>query len=321
MTKVSIIVPVYNVYDYIESCLTSLVSQTIDDYEVIVVNDGSPDKSQDIIDKFTENHPNIFKSFIKENGGLSDARNYGIKRASGEYIGFIDGDDYADKNMFKLMYEKAKEKDFDIVVCDINYVFSDKIKIVSSNVLGDNFDNLKENMLNIYPAAWNKIYKKSLFEHNVYFKKGVWYEDVEFLYKLFPYIKSIGKVDLPLINYVQRDNSIIRTIDNRLYNYIDNFNGIIEFYRKNNFFDEYCNELEYVYVRYLYCTFVNNAANFSKNEYNDAICAAKSNVKKIFPNYRKNKYFYRDLKGFYMLTFCSLTCNLLFYFKRIARKM
>lgn len=321
MIKVSIVVPVYNVYDYIEKCLTSLAKQSIDDYEVIVVNDGSPDKSQDVIDQFVIKYPTIFKSFVKKNGGLSDARNYGIKKASGEYIGFIDGDDYADENMFKILYEKAKENNFDVVVCDVNYVFPDKIKTISSNVLNDSIDNLKGNMLNIYPAAWNKIYKRSLFETGVSFKRNVWYEDVEFLYRIFPYIKSIGTVNIPLINYVQRENSIIKTFDKRLYNYIDNFNGIVDFYKEKGFYNEYYKELEYVYVRYLYSTFIINATNFDKEEYNNAVKIAKANVKSNFPHYRRNMYFYHSLKGIYMLTFCFFSYNLIYYFTGVIKKI
>ena len=224
MIKISIIVPVYNVEEYLDKCLSSLVNQTIDDYEVIVVNDGTKDNSQNIIDKYTKDYPKIIKSYIKKNGGLSDARNYGLKYARGEYIAFVDSDDYVKEDMFEKMYNKAAENNYDIVVCDINYIYEDKIKVASSliNHSTININDIKKAMINIYPAAWNKIYKHSLFDNKICFKKGIWYEDVEFLYRLFPFIKSIGVVKEPLINYVQRENSIIKTFDSRLYNYIDN---------------------------------------------------------------------------------------------------
>ena len=91
--KVSVIVPVYNVEKYIKKCLNSLVNQTLDEVEIVVVNDGSPDNSQKIIDEYTKKYKNI-KSYVKKNGGLSDARNYGIKKATGKYISFVDSDDY-----------------------------------------------------------------------------------------------------------------------------------------------------------------------------------------------------------------------------------
>src|SRR5574344_2022066 len=103
MIKVSVIVPVYNVEKYLPKCLDSLVNQTLQDIEIIVVNDGTKDNSQKIIDKYAKKYKNI-KSYIKENGGLSDARNYGVAKANGEYISFIDSDDYIDKKMLEKMY-------------------------------------------------------------------------------------------------------------------------------------------------------------------------------------------------------------------------
>ena len=322
MTKVSIIVPVYNVEKYIGKCLDSLVNQTIDDYEVIVVNDGTPDNSQEIIDKYAVKYPNIVKPVIKKNGGLSDARNYGLKYAKGDYIGFVDSDDYVEHSMFEKLYNKAKENDFDITVCDINYVYDEKTVRVSSLISRDIFtkEGVREAMINIYPAAWNKLYKRKLFNNNVRFKKGVWYEDVEFLYRLFPYIDSIGTVKEALINYVQRDNSIIRSFDERLYNYIDNWNGIVEFYKQNGFFNQYQKQIEYCYIRYVYCTFIISATNFDKKEFFKAVKIAKKNVNEKFSNYRKNKYFYKNLKGIYMLAFSNFSAKLVYIFRKIIKK-
>ena len=304
--KVSIIVPVYNVEEYLDKCLNSLVNQTLKDIEIIVVNDGTKDNSQDIIDKYVSNYPKLVKSYIKENGGLSSARNYGLKFASGEYIAFVDSDDYVELDMYEKMYNKAKENNYDIVVCDISYIYPNKKLVAHSNIKCDIIDKeqLKGSMLNIYPAAWNKIYNKSLFNTGIRFKDKVWFEDVEFLYRLYPNIKSIGTVSEAFYNYVQRNGAITRTFDDRLFNYIDNWNGIIDFYKKNNIYDEYKKELEYCYVRYLYATFIKGATNFKdKNMYEKAVCEAIRNVKLHFPHYRRNSYFYRSLKGIYLLIF------------------
>lgn len=313
MVKISIIVPVYNVEKYLEKCLDSLVNQSMKGIEIVIVNDGSPDDSQKIIDKYVKKYPNLVKSYIKENGGLSDARNYGIERANGEYIGFVDSDDYVELTMFEKLYNKAKENDFDVAVCDVNLV-SKKEKYISSEVNFDiyNKKEIKKQMINIYPVAWNKIYKKTLFNEKTKFKKGVWYEDVEFLYRLFPYVKSIGTVKEPLINYVDREGAITKTFDERLYNYIDNWNGIIEFYRKNNFYDEYKEELEYCYVRYLLATFIKNAAKFDRKNYNIAVEKALKNVKDNFPNYKKNKYLNSSLKGKYFKYFNHFVSNIVY---------
>ena len=318
MPKVSVVVPVYNVDKYLERCLDSLVYQTLKDIEIVIVNDGSTDKSAEIIKKYVQSYPNKVFAFEKENGGLSDARNFGIKKCHGDYIGFVDSDDYVSLDMFKKLYEKAISKDFDITVCDVRLVWKNKSKEISSKVINDIFDkdDIKKQMIDIYPTAWNKLYKRNLFD-SVLFKKGVWYEDVEFLYRLFPYINSIGTIHMPLINYVQRKGAISKTFDKRVFNYIDNWNGIIEYYKENNFFDEYYFELEYCYVRYLYATFIKRASYFTnKKDYYVAIDTAITNVKKYFPYYRKNKYFYKSLKGFYLLIFNKFFGKILYFIRK-----
>ena len=310
MIKVSVIVPVYNVYDYLDKCLDSLVRQTLKEIEIIVVNDGSPDNSQEIIDKYAKDYPEKIKAFKKENGGLSDARNYGIKKATGEYIAFVDSDDYVSIDMYDKMYNKAKSGNFDMVVCDLNYVYNDRIVRAYSNVKHDTTD-IKKAMLNIYPAAWNKIFKRKFFE-NLEFKKKVWFEDVEFLYRILPLIKTIGVVNEPFYQYLQREGSITKKQDMRIYNYIDNLNGLVTYYKDNKLYSQYQKELEYVYVRYMYATFIKQATNFDREEYKKAIDKAKLNVKDNFPKYYKNSYFYKNIKGLYLIGFNKFMANLVY---------
>ena len=322
MSKVSIIVPVYNVEEYLSECLDSLVNQTLRDIEIIVVNDGTKDNSQKIIDKYTKKYKNV-KAYKKENGGLSSARNYGLKYANGEYIAFVDSDDWIETDMYEKMYNKAVENDFDMVVCGLRYVYEDnyKNKCVSSNIKNDIYTRrgIKKSMLNIYPAAWNKIFNKRLFDHKVFFKEKVWFEDVEFIYRLYPYINSVGVIDETFYNYRQREGSITSTFDERLFNYIDNFNGIVEYYKENNFYDEYRDELEYCYVRYIYATFIKSAAKSgNKNMYDKAVISAIDNVKKQFPHYKKNKYLYKNKMGFYLIAFNKLISNIVYkYVNRV----
>ena len=119
--KVSVIVPVYNVENYIAKCLDSLVNQTLKDIEIIVINDGSPDNSEEIIKKAQEKYKNIIY-LKKENGGVSSARNYGLKKATGEYIYFLDGDDYLLNDALENFYNKAKSGDFDMVIAPVTYI-------------------------------------------------------------------------------------------------------------------------------------------------------------------------------------------------------
>ena len=309
--KVSVVVPVYNVEKYLDRCLDSLGRQTLKDIEIIVVNDESPDNSQKIIDKYSKKYSTIH-GYKKKNGGVSDARNFGIKEAKGEYIAFVDGDDYVSIDMYEKMYEKAKAGNFDVVVCDLNYVYEDgSTKRVSSKIEKDTI-NIKKTYVNMYPCVWNKIYKRGLFSKKIEFKKGVWFEDVDFLYKIFPYIKNIGVVKEPFNQYVQRSGSITKTFDKRLYNYVDNFNDLIVFYKDRGIYDEYKKELEYCYVRYLYATFIKQAAHFNKDEFDAAVDTAISNVKSNFPKYRLNKYFYTNIKGIYLILFNKITANIVY---------
>lgn len=315
MPKVSVVVPVYNVEKYLDKCLNSLVYQTLDDIEIIVVNDSSPDNSQEIIDKYVKAYPSKVKAYIKKNGGVGDARNFGIKKATGDYIGFVDGDDYVSLDMYKEMYSKAVKDDFDIVVCDIRYVFNDgKSNIVSSLFEHDLItkEEIKMSMVNMYPVVWNKIYKRNIL-NDICFKKGVWYEDVDFLYKLFPFISNIGVKKKPFVNYVQHSISITHTFDERVYDYVKNFNELIDFYKERELYNDYYFELEFVYVRYLYMTFIRTCCNFDKKEFKKACLLVKENVLKNFPNYKKNKYI-KGLSGFYLKHFNFFTQNLVYLF-------
>lgn len=314
----SIIVPVYNVEAYLEKCLKSLTEQTLDKacYEIIVVNDGSPDNSQKIIDKFAEKFSNIIV-LQKENGGLSDARNFGIQRARGKYVAFVDSDDYVDVRMYEEMLKKAKEKDFDMVVCDFKEVYENHIvrgtSRVKRNLLG--VEEIRDAMMDFYPSAWNKIYKKELFAE-VQFKKGIWFEDVECLYRLFPYVKSVGVVRESFYFYLQRSGSISKSTDPRIFDCIDNWNGILQYYEQKGYMALYRREIEFCYVRYIYATFMKAALKFEKEEFEKALNRALIEVHQHTPNYRGNTYFYKSLKGLYCVLFNKFVGKILYFLKK-----
>jgi len=316
--KISVIVPVYNVEAYLDKCLNSLVNQTLKDIEIIIVNDGTKDNSEEIIKKYEKKYKNI-KYYKKENGGLSSARNYGLTKATGDYIGFVDSDDYIDKTMYEKLYNKIIENDYDIAVCDLYRVYEQKLVYTSSNIKHD-LDNKKDinnAMLNIYPTVWNKLYKKELFK-NIEFKEKIWFEDVEILYRMFPKLKKIGMVKEPLYYYVQREGAITSKVNLKIYDYIDNFNGIIEYHKKNNTYDEYKNILEYSYVRYIYATFMKRVLNFDYKEYIKALDKAVENVNKNFKHYRRNKLFYKSLKGLYLVSFTKPLAKIIYKIKHIS---
>ena len=200
MIKVSIIVPVYNVEEYISKCLDSLVNQTLKEIEIIVVNDGSPDNSQSIIDKYAKKYKNI-KSYTKENGGLSDARNYGLKYAKGEYISFIDSDDYVDKTMIEKMYNYAVKNNLDIVVCD-SIEIKGNHQILKKSNLHYSDDDIKNYIISP-PMAWSRIYKKEILNDKK-FTKGIYYEDLDFTPSLAKITKKIGFIEEGLYYVILR---------------------------------------------------------------------------------------------------------------------
>ena len=122
MIKISVIVPVYNMEKYLSKCLDSLLNQTLEEIEIIAVNDGSTDLSASILQTY-ESKSDKITVISKENGGLSDARNHGFLHAKGDYVAFLDSDDFVDCDMYRVMYEKAKEGDYDIIECNLHHTF------------------------------------------------------------------------------------------------------------------------------------------------------------------------------------------------------
>ena len=248
MPKVSIIVPVYNTEKYLEKCLNSLVNQSLQDIEILVVNEGSIDNSEEIINKFKTNYPNKIIYLKKENGGLSDARNFAIPHVSSDYVGFVDSDDYVELDMFEKLYNLAIEKNLDLVECNFNWEYPNKINID----YGINYLEKKDFFLLGRVMVCNKLFKTSIIkEKNITFPKSFNYEDIEFFYTLIPYINNYCLINDSLYHYIQRDNSIINNQNEKTANIFIILNNIINFYKKNNLFDAYKNELEYLYVRFL----------------------------------------------------------------------
>ena len=292
MKKVSIIVPVYGVEKYIDKCLDSLVKQSLKEIEVIVVNDGTKDNSQKIIDKYVKKYPDKIKSYIKENGGQGSARNYGLKKASGEYIGYVDSDDFIEKDMYKKLYNKAKEKDYDIVVCG-NYNVSEDYQNKNVDAFISNYNSDLENIFFGKMAVWNKIYKRDiLIKNKLEFKEKVWYEDLAFTLKAIMNSNTFAFIDEPLYDYLIREGSTMNNsnVQGNL-EILDAFNDILS-YIKHNKKEEYFDKVEFLAIDHIYISAIvrilkANADNKIKKEtVNELICYMNKN----FHNYKNNKY-------------------------------
>lgn len=318
MKKLSVIIPCYNVEEYLSKCIDSVIDNDLDDIEIILVNDGSKDDTLKIIKEYKKKYKDIIKIVDQENQGLSMARNAGIEVSTGEYITFLDSDDYVDSKMYSSMLEKAYENNFDLVVCGVKMLYPDHELNVDTGLSKDCFgkDNVKEIMYNFYPAACNKIYKREVIGE-LRFKKGVWFEDVEFMYRLLPHVKSIGIVNEYYYYYLQREGSITYVYNSKLYDFLYNLDGVVEYYKENDFYDEYKEELEYTYVRYLFATFIKRLAKMKdKKEFKKGVNAVQKAVKEKFPDYKNNKYLSYSKKGIYLKYFNKFIANIVFLLEK-----
>ncbi len=288
MIKVSVIVPVYNVEAYLSKCLETLVNQTLQEIEIIVVNDGTKDNSQAVIDSFVSKYNNVI-SLIKENGGLSDARNYGMQHARGEYIGFVDSDDYTDTDMYEILYRKAKEREYDVVECNLHHVYEDGS---IDTEIGEHIIESKELLMRGRSVVWNKIYRRDWLEQTrVTFPKGYIYEDVEFFGKLVPHIRSYAYVEQASIYYVQRSNSINNKQTRKTMQIIDILEHIRSYYHDIHVYDEYKEALEYLYARILLCSsFARMCRIPDKRERTEALKSNWMALTDNFPKWHDNPY-------------------------------
>lgn len=307
MPKVSVIVPVYNVEKYLIKSLDSLVNQTLEDIEIIVVNDGSTDNSKKIIEIYKEKYKNKIKYLEKTNGGLSDARNFGIPHATGEYIAFLDSDDYVELDTYEKMYNKAKEENADMVECDFIWEYPNKTKIDTGII----YTNKKEMLTYARVVAWNKLIKRDLLEkYKIEFPKGLRYEDVEFFYKMVPYYNKVFFVKEPLIHYIQRESSISKVQNERTKEIFEVLDNVIKYYKNKNLYNEYKDELEYTYTRLLLCSSLFRMVKIKdKKVKKELLNTTWTNLNKKFPNWKKNKILKenKSMKNLYMKTINKIT--------------
>ena len=214
---ISIVVPIYKVEKYLKKCIDSIVNQTYKNIEIILVDDGSPDNCGNIIEEYRKADERV-KTIHQKNGGLSDARNNGIKIASGKYILYIDSDDWIEKNMVEVLYKNIVDNDADISICEFIEEDDNETELSNKNYNGqivvfnkiEAIQDLIEQRF-ITNHAWNKLYKKELFD-NIEYPKGQLMEDISTTYKLFENSKKIVYQNIALYHYIQRGSSILGNI-------------------------------------------------------------------------------------------------------------
>lgn len=222
MCEISIILPIYNNEKYLERCVLSIVNQTYKNIEIILIDDGSTDKSRNICDKYSSIDSRI-RVIHKTNAGVSSARNCGIDIANGKYLMFVDSDDYIEENMCEILYKNILENNIDICACFFKYRFSNKIITEDYTKYKDSFEcktyNGKDFLELLYKgnfanglvvSSWNKIYKKELFE-KLRFKEGIINEDDHICAYLYDENINIKLIPDSLYIYFQAENSITRS--------------------------------------------------------------------------------------------------------------
>lgn len=228
--KVSVIVPVYNVEQYLPACLESICNQTLKEIEIIVVNDGSIDNSLSIIRLFQQKYSNI-KLINKKNGGLSSARNAGIEKAVGEYLFFVDSDDFIDLNTLEEMYVKAKETHCPLIICGILQYWSDNKKKLYKKCISDKESIYDADFLyklqltgRMGCQCWNKLYKRDVWmSHSLRFREGKYYEDIDMAFRVVKAYRKAYIINEALYKYRMRLGSIVATPSvQKIKDFVDN---------------------------------------------------------------------------------------------------
>lgn len=255
MPTVSVVVPVYNLEFYIERCLSSLENQTLADIEVLVINDGGTDDSQLIIDEYVGRRPDIFKSFVKPNGGHGAACNYGIDRATGEYITIVDGDDFLDADSLEFMYEKARLTGADLLIGNLLYCYTGStapfkpLPFEGERELGpQERDQLYKN----WATPCGRLYHRSIFDDpDVRLLAAVIFADANFVPKSYLAAKKIYYVDKELYNYdITRPTQSMKQTDKRILNIVPVLEDMLAFYRKKGAFETNRTQLMWYVARH-----------------------------------------------------------------------
>lgn len=286
MIKVSVIVPIHNSEKHLDKCINSLINQTEKNIEIILINDGSTDSTEEIIKKYDDKR---IKYFSQENKGIGKTRNKGINMAKGEYIMFIDSDDFFAENCVEVMCEQAKKNKSDLVISNFYKVIDNKnveIKMpyFEPSSLSDNPEIM--NMINLGPC--NKLYRRDLLK-SIRFEERYKYEDVPFVLNVLNSAKRITKIDDCLSYYVIHSNSETTIRDERIFDIITVCKKSYNMLKKNN--DNMKDNLTNLFVMILtdytaQCRYINNR-KIRKDFINEAFAL----LDYIDKDWRKCKYF------------------------------
>lgn len=308
MRKLSVIIPVYNVEEYLAKCLDSVLVETEEPYEIILVNDGSTDGSGAICEEYRQRFPALITVVTTENQGLGAARDTGIEHATGEYLLFIDSDDYlAPRAMEGIL--ATLDQEFDMLIFDAVSVLPDGREV-------ERISGCKKNgeirlldypgLLLERPNAWNKLYRRSFFtKKGIFFPERVWFEDLRTVLKLYYYADTILYVPEAWYRYLLRPGSITNSRRaERNLEIIDAIDDVVDFYREKGLLDRLWNELEYLAF---HSQFLTSSVRANLADWRSPVQEVlMQDFLKKYPNFRQNPYIKGMSRGHKLLTFLLL---------------
>lgn len=290
----SVVIPVYNVKDYLPKCIDSVLAQDFADCEILLVDDGSTDgESGAICDRYAAAHPEQIRVIHKPNGGLGDARNVGLEAAQGDYLVFIDSDDYIGSGMLTTLSAAIDRFHSDVI--DFGFAVDTDGRITKQlvdDLPHDRAFTLSEQprLLLTQPNAWSRCWKRSLFlDTGIRYPSRVWYEDIRTTTKLFAAAKSICAVADVFYYYVVREGSITRNPNvKRNAEILDAFDDLLGWYRSNGLFEQYYNELSRLTVDHV--LLAASVRVLRVDPENELLGQFQDYVQQQFPDYLENPY-------------------------------
>ncbi len=286
--KISVIIPCYNSETYMDKCIESVINQTLKDIEIILVDDGSKDRTRNKMLEYKEKYKGIKLILLEENSGLGNARNIALNEVSGKYLFYIDSDDYVELDTLEKCYNKLEKTGADIVQFEYFKQYNNKKYRTKIKKCYD----INECIVNIEVVAWNKLIKTSLIKDTKSeFAVGLQYEDILFTYSYVPYINKIEYICEPLYHYVQRKNSISNNQDSRVSDVYKVLIQLYDVYKNRKLFKNYIDEIEYLYIRTILGTSYKRASKIREKEIRKKILEEGWKLlNDKFPNWKKNKY-------------------------------
>lgn len=292
MELVSVIVPIYNVEAYLERCVESILQQTYEHIEIILVDDGSPDRCGSMCEEYAKKDSRI-KVLHKENGGLSDARNAGLEMAKGKYVLFVDSDDVIKENLLETCVRTIEISSSDMVIFDFTRVEEHTETLATMEIEKSGIYTLKSEPRLLFgaPAAWNKLFRRDLFiKTGIRFPVGKYYEDLGTIPKLLLLADKVGYIKESFYEYTIRSGSIMTAtkFERNFADRTEMIDGILDFFKEKNVYQTFYKELEYWAVLNGY--FSPSREIILQDRKNPVIKKFKTYIYEVFPDFRKNSY-------------------------------